>query len=329
MRTRVVKIADVEAVESAFADAGRIIRNGGLVVFPTETVYGLGADATNAEAVEGIYRCKGRPSDNPLIVHVASVEQAETIARVSPETKKLMQRFWPGPLTLVLPVLQGVPSIVTAGLSTVAVRMPDHEVALRLIRAADTPVAAPSANRSTRPSPTDAQAVLEDMDGLVAMVLDAGPTAVGVESTVVDATGPCLALLRPGGVPVETIEEFRGAPVAKDSCALENRSPGTRRRHYAPSIPVVLMDPGELWKNEPAILEAGDMLAYMGMADPPGPVCRAVVFQSVGEYGRGLFQTLRLFERCGAKAVLAELPGDPGLGRAIADRLRRASEKRR
>jgi len=329
VRTRVVRIGAVEDPESAFADAGRILRDGGLVVFPTETVYGLGADATNAEAVEGIYRCKGRPSDNPLIVHVASVEQAGTIALVTPETRKLMERFWPGPLTLVLPVLPGVPSIVTAGLPTVAVRMPDHEVALRLIRAAGKPVAAPSANRSTRPSPTDAQAVLEDMDGLVEMVIDAGPAALGVESTVVDATGPGLVLLRPGGVPVEIMEEFLGEPVAADASALEKRSPGTRHRHYAPSIPVVLMDPGELWKNEPAILEAGEMLAYMGMADPPGPVYSAVTFRSVEEYGRGLFQTLRLFERSGAKAVLAELPGETGLGRAIADRLRRASEKRR
>ena len=208
------------------------------MAFPTETVYGLGADATSAPAVAGIFAAKERPADNPVIVHVARLEDLDAIGRLDAAGRRLLERFWPGPLTAVIPALEPVRSAVCRGLETVAVRMPAHAVALALIRAAGRPIAAPSANLSGRPSPTTAEHVREDLDGRVPLILDGGPCAIGIESTVLDLSGDRAVLLRPGAVGAEQIAEVLGVDSVPGSGRSE-RSPGTRYRHYRPRAPLI------------------------------------------------------------------------------------------
>jgi len=242
-------IKDVKKDAKYITAAGSIIAAGGLVAFPTETVYGLGANALNGRAVQRIFQAKGRPADNPLIVHVADPAEVEQVAHLNETATKLMQTFWPGPLTLVLPKKPNVPDEVTAGLDTVAVRMPNHPVALTLIKAAAVPIAAPSANLSGRPSPTTVWHVLEDMTGNIAGVLDGGSCQLGVESTVLDISGGTPTILRPGGVTAEQLQPVLG--VVQYDPALENhqpqgnikpRSPGVKYKHYAPKAKVILLE---------------------------------------------------------------------------------------
>lgn len=299
-------------------EAASAIRRGRLVAFPTETVYGLGADGLDADAVRAIYRAKGRPSDNPLILHLAAPGEAEGVALVDERARRLMELFWPGPLTLVLPArCDVVPFVTRGGLDTVALRMPSHPVALALIEAADRPVAAPSANRSGRPSPTEAQAVDEDLGESLAFLLDGGPTDMGVESTVVDATGPSLLLLRPGALALEKIEEAAGL-VERPRAGEGRRSPGTRYRHYAPDLPLLL------W-GEAGLPEIDGSVGYMGLDEAPFSVARSVRFRSVEDYARGLFSALRHLERSGVDVLVAQWPPSQGLGLAVRDRLLRAS----
>lgn len=229
--------------DAAIAEAAALIRAGELVAFPTETVYGLGADGLNREAVAKIFQAKGRPGDNPLILHISALDQiAPLIAcELSPVAKKMADAFWPGPLTMIFPKSARVPENVSAGLSTVAIRFPAHPDAQRLIAAAETPIAAPSANRSGKPSPTTANHVFEDMDGRIPLILDGGECLVGVESTVVDMTGPVPHILRPGGITAEQIAQVAGASEV-DSAVMrplaegeKPRSPGMAHRHYAPN----------------------------------------------------------------------------------------------
>ena len=216
--------------------AAETIKEGEVVAFPTETVYGLGANCFDEAALDKVYSAKGRPSDNPIIVHVASIKQAEEVAlRITPAARKLMERFWPGPLTLVLQKKEDLPLKVTGGLDTIAVRMPEHHVAQTIIELAGVPIAAPSANVSGKPSPTTAQAVLSDMDGKIPLIIDSGPCEVGIESTVVDVTGSIPTILRPGMVTLEMIKEVVGkvsdAPKKSDKV----KSPGTKYAHYSPN----------------------------------------------------------------------------------------------
>ena len=229
--------------DAAIAEAAALIRAGELVAFPTETVYGLGADGLNREAVAKIFQAKGRPGDNPLILHISALDQiAPLIAcELSPIAKKMADAFWPGPLTMIFPKSARVPENVSAGLSTVAIRFPAHPDAQRLIAAAETPIAAPSANRSGKPSPTTANHVFEDMDSRIPLILDGGECLVGVESTVVDMTGPVPHILRPGGITAEQIAQVAGASEV-DSAVMrplaegeKPRSPGMAHRHYAPN----------------------------------------------------------------------------------------------
>lgn len=229
--------------DAAIAEAAALIRAGELVAFPTETVYGLGADGLNREAVAKIFQAKGRPGDNPLILHISALDQiAPLIAcELSPIAKKMADAFWPGPLTMIFPKSARVPENVSAGLSTVAIRFPAHPDAQRLIAAAGTPIAAPSANRSGKPSPTTANHVFEDMNGRIPLILDGGECLVGVESTVVDMTGPVPHILRPGGITAEQIAQVAGASEV-DSAVMrplaegeKPRSPGMAHRHYAPN----------------------------------------------------------------------------------------------
>jgi len=352
VETEVLKVDPLRPDRELVARAALVIRRGGLVAFPTETVYGLGADGLNPEAAKKLFAAKGRPQDNPFILHVASVDQAWALvdwdrARC-PEGERgaarlaadLADRFWPGPLTLVLPAAPVVPREVTAGLDTVAIRMPAHEVALALIREAGCPLAGPSANASGRPSPTRAEHVLEDLGGRIDMILDAGPTGVGVESTVLDLTRHPPVILRPGGVTAEALAEVVGelrelAPGEVGEGPAP--SPGTKYRHYAPRVPLLLasrLPPAGLER----LLAEGKRLEQAGrrvgvlVADEEAPLIPATwVVRTVGsrsrprEVAERLFAAMRDLERQGVDVILALPYAEEGLGRAIMNRLRKAS----
>src|SRR5262249_19767115 len=249
MRTEVLPVDPRHPDPAVIERAAELLRRGEVVAFPTETVYGLGANALDEAAVRRVFEAKGRPANNPLIVHVTHAEQAVGLTGDWPEAAaKLAARFWPGPLTLVLPRSPRVPDVVTAGGPTVAVRMPAHPVAFGLIRAAGVPLAAPSANRSGELSPTRAEHVLVSLGGRIPLILDGGPTTGGIESTVVDVTGTPVRLLRPGLVSVADLERIVGplaVPSPLDTSETALPSPGMLSRHYAPRTPVTLVDEGE------------------------------------------------------------------------------------
>ncbi|WP_243387095.1 L-threonylcarbamoyladenylate synthase [Bacillus kexueae] len=246
MKTNYWVVDNVDNQVGSIEEAARLLKDGQVVAFPTETVYGLGADATSDEAVRKIYEAKGRPSDNPLIVHIAEKNQLQVIVSEIPEyVEKLMDAFWPGPLTFILPKREGLSTIVTAGLQTVAVRMPNHPVALSLIQKAQLPIAAPSANLSGKPSPTLAKHVMEDLNGRIAGIVDGGMTGVGVESTVLDCTGDTPMILRPGGISKEELEEMVGTVLVDPNLVDEKekpKSPGMKYTHYAPDAPLSIVD---------------------------------------------------------------------------------------
>ncbi|HYD15616.1 MAG TPA: L-threonylcarbamoyladenylate synthase [Hyphomicrobium sp.] len=316
-----VRIADQTAID----EAGRLLREGALVAFPTETVYGLGADATNGRAVAGIFDAKGRPRFNPLIVHVPDLAHAEEIAVLSPAARKLAEAFWPGPLTLVLErrAEAGVSDLVSAGLDTLAVRVPAHPIAQKLLVAAGRPLAAPSANRSGRVSPTTAEHVHEDLDGRLAMILDGGSTQHGLESTVLDASGDGVVLLRPGAVPRDAIENVLGQTLATgpESDDLHPTSPGQLASHYAPNAAMRL---------NARDVKPGEALLAFGRDTPSttGPSINLSATGDLVEAAAALFASLRALDRAGA-ATIAVMPiPDQGLGEAINDRLRRAAAPR-
>ncbi len=301
--------------------AAEFIRAGKLVAFPTETVYGLGANALDEDAVCKTYEAKGRPSDNPLILHVASVEMAEKVVELNDTARTLMEKFWPGPLTLVLPAKEIVPYATRGGLETAAIRMPDNRIALELIRAADLPISAPSANKSGRPSPTDAQTVRKDLGSAIAQLLDGGETKIGVESTVLDITGDSPVLLRAGGVPKEKIEETLGTEVLlPQDTNIIKRSPGTRYRHYAPKIPLL---PAKAENAEKTA--QGRKYAWIGTSECSGMPIEAVIFKDEAEYAHEVFRVLRMLENSGAEIIIAEIPSEKGIGLALKDRLNRAA----
>lgn len=316
-----VRAADQEAIE----EAGRLLRAGALVAFPTETVYGLGADATNGRAVAAIFETKGRPRINPLIVHVAHLAEAERIAEMGAPARRLAAAFWPGPLTLVLKrrAEAGLSDLVSAGLDTVAVRVPGHPIAQALLAAAGRPLAAPSANRSGRVSPTTAQHVADDLGPRPAMILDGGPTAYGLESTVVDATGDDVVLLRPGAIPREAIEGVLGRALAagRASDDVSPSSPGQLASHYAPRAGLRL---------DARDVRPGEALLAFGANVPatPGPALNLSPTEDLKEAAAGLFAALRALDATGC-AVIAVMPiPETGLGEAINDRLRRAAAPR-
>jgi L-threonylcarbamoyladenylate synthase len=324
--------------------AGAIVRAGGLVAFPTETVYGLGANALDAVAVAHIFEAKQRPAHDPVIVHVADVGELERIAeRVPAIARELAARFWPGPLTLVLPKAEIVPDVVTAGGSTVAVRCPNHPLALALIRAADTPIAAPSANRFSRTSPTAAQHVWDDLAGRIDMILDGGPTSIGVESTVLDVSGERPVILRPGGVTAEELAAALGHSLAepgtqKGKAGATLASPGMLGRHYAPRTPLWLFSgsTAAIHAAMRAEIEAararGQRVALMLAAEDgaafSGTEAQAVIVGPLDrpdEVARNLFQTMRTLDAAGVDLILARDFPPVGLGQAVRDRLRRAA----
>ena len=298
-----------------------MLRRGGLAAFPTETVYGLGAVATDAAAVAAVFAAKGRPADNPLIVHVADVDGVGALTDLTDLGALLLAAFAPGPLTLVLPLVRDgrrgvLPDAVTAGRSTVAVRIPAHAAAQALIRAVGAPLVAPSANRSGRPSPTTWQAVRDDLGGRIDAVLQGAPARVGLESTVVDVTGAVPVVLRPGAVTLADLR--RVAPDAREATALDDasRSPGTRHRHYAPRARVRLVDAPD---------PSADA-AYIGLDTPRPGYGLVETCASVEAYAQAAFRLFRRADALGLARIDAQRVSDDGLGRALMDRLRRAAE---
>jgi len=336
IETRIIRADD----EEGLSKAAQALKNGKLVAFPTETVYGLGANAYDPEAVKRIFEAKGRPGDNPLIVHISDKGQLKDIVLEVPENaRKLMDKFWPGPLTLVLKKSDAVPDVVTAGLDTVAVRMPDNIVALRLIELSGVPVAAPSANLSGRPSPTSAMHVAKDLTGRIEYIIDGGSCSVGVESTVLDVTGDIPVILRPGGVTYEMIGEVCGkVDVYKvgAKAAEKPRSPGMKYRHYSPEADVILVEGenarvvdeinkqvslaheknlkvGVLASEENAGLYKADVVLPAGSAKRPE------------EIASRLFDCLRKFDDLKVDIIYSETFGEKGIGRAVMNRLKKAS----
>jgi len=325
------------------ARAGEILRLGGLVAFPTETVYGLGGNALDKEAARKIYAAKGRPSDNPLIVHIADREELDgLVSEVPPMADRLMEAFWPGPMTLILKKKPVIPDETTGGLRTVAVRMPSDPVAAALIRAAKVPIAAPSANLSGRPSPTRAEHVIEDMRGRIEMILDGGPVGIGLESTIIDCTGEEPVILRPGYVSREMLEELFDrvsvdpASVGPTGEGEHPKAPGMKYRHYAPEAALTLFE-GESRAVTERIRarvaedvrngrRVGIIAADETKTDYPEGIVRSIGSRrNVETVAHNLFAVLREFDDLGVEAIYSESFSPEGIGQAVRNRLTKAS----
>lgn len=311
--------------------AKQLLEQGQLVAFPTETVYGLGANALDAQAVLRIFEAKGRPQFDPLIVHADSAEQAFALASEVPElAKRLAERFWPGPLTLVLSKRSIVPDLVTSGMQTVALRVPAHPMALELLRTFGGPIAAPSANKFGRISPTSAEHVRSEFGNEVALVLDGGPCRTGVESTIVALTGKHPVLLRPGGTPIELLQPFLPRLELPTSDPQHPLAPGQLPSHYAPRTPLILAERGS--PVDPSSKLSGKRLGWMGVGPArsiPG-YAHVEWLSHTGELRQAaanLFATMRRLDALGLDCIVAELAPEHGLGLAINDRLIRASRK--
>ncbi len=345
-----------EKLDALLAEAAQILRSGGLVAFPTETVYGLGANGLDDAAARKIYAAKGRPSDNPLILHISAAAELAPLVREVPEAaRKLMDAFWPGPLTMIFEKSEIVPYGTTGGLDTVAVRMPSDPIASRMIALAGVPVAAPSANLSGRPSPTTAQHVIEDMNGRIEMILDGGSVGIGVESTIVDVTGPAPMLLRPGAVTMEMLHDVVGevavdpaiaGPMAAD---VKPKAPGMKYRHYAPKAELMLVEDGKAAAGPEtgssvvgdAVIDTINRLAGERLAEghSVGILCTdetkdrypAGIIRSVGlrasqeTIAHSLFAVLREFDDLGVDYIYSESFARDHLGQAIMNRLTKAA----
>ena len=342
MKTKVSIIKSIKEDEYKIKEAAEFIKNGGTVAFPTETVYGLGADALNAKAVEKIFKAKGRPQDNPLIIHVAS-KNIEAYAKEVPEiANKLIEKFWPGPLTIILRKKDIIPDITSANLHSIGIRMPDNEIARKLIELSNTTIAAPSANISGRPSPTDFQRCIEDLDGKVDCILGGAQSDIGVESTIVDCTVVPPIVLRPGGITLEMLREVDSrieidkAIMEKPRENLKPKAPGMKYKHYAPNAKVTIIS-GERKKTVEKIRE---MVHYN--IEKGKKVCILTVEENAKEYTEGisivlgsimdlstvaksLFEALRKCDDLGADLILAEGYEEEGVGVAIMNRLNKAA----
>lgn len=342
MFTKVVRIDEPHGDEAFIREAGEIIKAGGLVAFPTETVYGLGGDALNPESSRKIYEAKGRPSDNPLIVHIADMEDLPAIVKSVPETaKKLAKAFWPGPLTMILEKSDLVPKETTGGLDTVAVRMPSDAVALSFIRSSGGYVAAPSANRSGRPSPTRAEYVAQDMDGRIELILDGGDATLGLESTIVDLTVEPPTILRPGFITGEMLRQKLGQVAVDETlfradCGQAPKAPGMKYRHYAPKGELIIVrGPAEAvtaYINE-RLSEGRQTNQRTGViaTDETVESYEADVTRSVGKRAdaaaaaKGLYRILREFDDEGVELIYSESFDGEGVSQAVMNRLLKAA----
>ena len=331
------KIFHPEQDKNAVAEAAAILRRGGLLGIPTETVYGLGADALNEDAVRRIFEAKGRPQDNPLILHVPSADWLDRCCQdVPPAAYRLAERFWPGPLTMILPRRPIVPLRTTGGLETVGVRCPDHPVTLAIIEAAGVPVAAPSGNTSGRPSPTTARHMMDDMLGKIDGIVDGGPCAVGVESTIIDLTVQPPRLLRPGGLPLEELEAVLGE-VAVDKAVRQRlgdgekaKAPGMKYRHYAPRAAVTVVT-GTPRRSAAYIREHLPAGAGVICFDEYAPLFAGHIVHRLGSQedklaqAQHVFDALRTFDDTDVTAIFAQCPDESGLGLAVGNRLKKAA----
>ena len=342
METKYWKLTGTPADAEAYAEAGALVRAGQVVAFPTETVYGLGANALNPQAVAKIFAAKGRPQDNPLIVHIARKEDINSLTTgLNANARKIMEHFMPGPLTIIVPKAEIIPDVTSAGLATVGVRFPINKYAQEFILACGCPIAAPSANLSGRPSPTNAQDVLEDMQGKVAGILDGGSCGVGLESTVVDTTSPVPTICRPGGVTYEMLTEVLGA-VEIDPALLGDKNfkpiaPGMKYRHYAPKEPVYLLEgnavellPALVGKAVAAGLRVGvlcdaAMSAQLAQLKQQEGILLSCWGESREALAADLFYLLRDFDRTKPDVILAQGVSEDGIGLAIMNRLRKAA----
>ncbi|QQY79190.1 L-threonylcarbamoyladenylate synthase [Keratinibaculum paraultunense] len=342
IETIIIKVNKQNPEKALIKKGADIIKSGGLVAFPTETVYGLGANGLDEKAVKKIFIAKGRPQDNPLILHVAEKDQVSPLVEfISKEAEELMEKFWPGPLTLLFKRSKLVPDCITAGLDTVAIRMPNHPVALALIKASDVPIAAPSANTSGKPSPTLASHVKEDLYGKIHMIIDGGKTGIGVESTVLDMSGDKPLILRPGGVTLEQLREIlpyveEDLSIIKDDENIVPKSPGQKYKHYAPKGEMYLFI-GNLDNIVNAIdeyankyIELGKKVGIMATDETKSKYNKGIIL-SLGTrknkeaIARNLFSTLRKFDEKGVDIILAEGVDSQGIGKAIMNRMKKAA----
>ncbi len=348
MNTEIIKVdCSVPDWDKQLDTPAQVLKSGGLVAFPTETVYGLGANALDKNAVENIYKAKGRPVDNPLIVHIADTEAVESLTAMTPKiAPMLMDAFWPGPLTLVMSKSSVIPSIITGGLDTVGIRMPSNPIALALIEKAGIPVAAPSANSSGRPSPTLAKHVVEDLYGKVDVIIDGGITRVGVESTVLDITVNPPVILRPGGVTLEQLKRLLGRVIIGSTLSdtFEDsvpRSPGMKYRHYAPKATLLLIQgspelvASEISKRTELYHHEGTFVGILATEETAAlyepeifSYCKILSLGSRKDpesLAANLFKCLREFDEKGVELILAEAPDVNGIGQAVMNRLIKAS----
>ena len=342
--TLIFDAKEAAAAPLVLVEAARILVGGGLVAFPTETVYGLGANALDAQAVQKIFLAKGRPSDNPLIVHLADFAQLQEIAcEIPPEAERLARHFWPGPLTLVLKKRLVVPDVVTGGLDSVAVRIPAHPLALALLRAAGRPIAAPSANLAGKPSPTSARHVIDDLAGRIDAVLDGGSCAVGVESTILDIRGGCPLLLRPGGVTPEQISSVLGKKCLlyswQEDTAMTPPSPGLKYVHYAPQAPLylILASPekllAEIVRLQNSYQRQGKHVGFL-LSKELAAEFEADTVEILGsrdnaaELAANLYGALRRLDESPAELIIAEGYNEAGIGLAVMNRLKKAAGSR-
>ena len=300
--------------------AGEILRRGGIVAFPTETVYGLGANAFDENAIGKVFEAKKRPPDNPLIAHIGSIEYLDDLASHIPGfARALIEAFFPGPLTLVLEKAEAVPYIATAGLDSIGVRMPSHKLAREFLAECGTPVVAPSANLSGRPSPTTWEAVYEDLNGRIDCILQGDPTEIGLESTVVDCTGDRPIVLRHGSVALQDIQCIVPEASANSTCDDMRKSPGLRHKHYAPNAKIVIVGRDTQIPDAPSS-------AYIGITDREECFAAEQIVADADEYAQLLFEFFRECEREGLKTIYCEAVEESGIGSALMDRIRRAAQ---
>ena len=338
METKVVELNELNLDKNALEEAGKVIREGGLVAFPTETVYGLGANALDDKAVKKIFEAKGRPQDNPLIIHVADFNIEGFVKDIPDTAKKMMERFWPGPLTLLLRKSSTIPETTTAGLETVGIRMPSNAIARELIKAAGVPIAAPSANVSGRPSPTEMSRCVEDLSGKIEYILGGGKSEVGLESTIVDCTVNPPCVLRPGGITLEMLKEIDSdiyidpAIMGKPAENLKPKAPGMKYRHYAPKAPLKIIQ-GDLQKTIAKIneivqnyIDENKKVGIMATDEtineyPKGYVMSLGSRKNMSSIGKNLFEVLRSFDDANVDIILSEAFEEIDFGVAVMNRL--------
>ena len=343
VNTEIIKINKDNPENDKIHKAAMILKNGGTVAFPTETVYGLGANALDSAAVEGIFKAKGRPQDNPLIIHIADINQIDNLVENVPvKARKLMEKFWPGPLTMIFNKNKSVPYIVTGGLSTVAIRIPNHKIATKLIKAAGIPIAAPSANISGKPSPTHVNHVIEDLYGKINMIIDGGETGIGIESTVLDVSCGIPTILRPGGVTREDILKI--FPKVECDLAFKSnekivipKSPGQKYTHYSPKAKLIIFEgdidnvSNEIKVRAGKYLDEGMKVGIMATEQTKDKYQGFVLVlgdrKKPKTIAANLFRKLREFDKMSVDIILAESISREGIGEAIMNRMKKAADE--